>query len=99
MKEQRTNDRISKAMDVWLYKDNCRIALARTKNIAPSGMFIRADVMLFPRDCQLEVEFDGETSIERHRVAAKVVHRSLKGMGIAFHMGAHPSSEKKIFYD
>jgi len=84
MKEQRTNHRISKAMNVWLHKDDCLIALARTENITPSGMFIRADVMLFPKNCQLEVEFDGETSTMRYRVSAKVVHRCLKGVGIVF---------------
>lgn len=85
--EHRDNSRESRQINVRLYKDNDFIAAARTKNIDQNGMFIKTDVLLFPKNSHIEVVFDVESNkgkVEQCRVPATVVHRSLSGMGIKF---------------
>ena len=82
MKEHRTNDRTVQNISVWLYKNESLIALAKTQDITASGMFIKTNVLLFPKNSCLEIVFDNKDATKRHRVSARVVHRSLQGIGV-----------------
>jgi len=83
MKEHRTSDRTAQSINVWLYKNESLAALARTQDLTASGMFIKTDVLLFPKNSYLEIVFDNKEETKRYRVSAKVVHRSLQGIGVS----------------
>jgi len=81
-RDNRKNKRTVKEINVWLYNNEMLVALARTKNIAEKGFFIKTNVLLFPKNSKLEVVFDIGNKKERCRLPATVVHRSLEGIGV-----------------
>ena len=84
--ENRKSDREQKQIKVRLYQDNTFVTLATTNDITINGMFIRTDVLLFPKNSHLDVVLESQlfNSEKPIRYPATVVHRSLKGMGICF---------------
>jgi len=82
MKEHRTSDRTAQNINVWLYKNESLIALATTQDLSSSGMFIKTNVLLFPKNSRVDIVFDNKEETKRYRVPARVVHRSLQGIGI-----------------
>jgi len=84
MREHRKDFRSQKKMNVWIYRDQMLMGLARTVNFSSKGMFIKTDALRFPKSSELEVVFNDEHAEQRHCLVAKVVHRSMKGIGIEF---------------
>ncbi len=69
---------------VRLYKNKALIGLAETLNFASTGLFIKTDALLFPKNSLLEIEFISEGFSKVNRIAAIVVHRSFEGIGVKF---------------
>ena len=84
--ELRNLIRKEKTIKVWIHKDNDLLALGLTNNVSPDGMFIKTNVLIFPKNCDFEIVFDVEdgNNTRRCRIPVKVVHRSLKGIGVKF---------------
>jgi len=84
--EHRDYNRVAKETKVWLYKDNDIVALALSKNATSTGMFIKTNPLLFPKNSILHVAIDIDNAAKRSVIPATVVHRSLDGIGIEFNL-------------
>ena len=84
MDEKRGQCRSLKEFDIRLYQDGSFQKLAKSQNLNSSGMFIDTDALLFSKGSILEIVFENFKGSERFKVEAKVVHRSLKGIGVEF---------------
>ena len=99
MKVQRKHNRSLKEMFVRLYKNKNLQALAKTENLTSSGMFIHTNSLLYPKNFLLDIIYDEPETGKQHCINAKVIHRSLKGIGVQFqHVSTISlSKEKKQF--
>ncbi len=93
MKEHRMSGRTAQNINVWLYRNESLIALAKTQDLSLSGMFIKTNVLLFPKDSCLEIVFDNKEKTKRYRIPARVVHRSLQGVGVTLE---NPKTEESL---
>jgi len=84
MQEQRGHHRSSTELNIRLFQSGSLQNLAKTKNITSSGMFIQTDALLFPKGTLLDVVLEDMDNAVCFKVEAKVIHRSLKGIGVEF---------------
>ena len=81
---QRSKIRCCKEIDVWLYQNDNLIVMAKTENLTKDGMYIKTDGLIFPKDSAVEVAFLQENGKPKKHIKAKVVHRTLTGIGVTF---------------
>jgi hypothetical protein len=86
--DKRSQPRLEKEMNVWLYRNNNLIAKAKTKNITQRGMYIKIDSLLFPKASTMSVVFSTDKQSSHHQRHAVVVHRNLYGIGVSFQPAA-----------
>lgn len=72
-------------MKVRLYRDSSLVALCKVHYAGFSGMFIRTDPLLFPKNTLVEVEFvDNAEQYGATKRSAVVTERSIHGIGLTF---------------
>jgi len=94
--ENRKCDRENMQITVRIYQDDTFIAAAKTQDVTKGGMFINTDVLLFPKNSQIDVVFESPVgkSIKRHCYPATVVRRCWKGIGVR--LGIEKDLSKKL---
>jgi hypothetical protein len=85
--ERRSNSRINLYLStvVQVPSYNKRIVPARLVDISLGGAFIETEVLL-PANAALIIEFKlpGKFVLKKFRLNSRIVHRSLRGVGVAF---------------
>ena len=81
--DNRKFPRMQDDCDVLIYKENSLIVKAHTENCSECGVYLQTDGLLFPKDTSVKLVFSNEGSQEKP-VFGKVVHRTLRGVGIEF---------------
>lgn len=84
MHERRNQVRSTITLDLRLYQDDNLQTLAKAKDITVAGMFIQVDSLLFPKNALIDIVFDDAIRKISYRLPAKVMHRSLHGIGVSF---------------
>jgi len=82
--EQRPCYRLPVETDVWLYQNGSIFAKASLLNISRDGMFIKTNVMLLPKNSQLDVVMEITEGNVTKRVSylVTIIHRCLDGIGV-----------------
>jgi len=94
MQEQREHRRSSTEMSIRLFQNGSLQNLAKTQNLTSSGMFIQTDALLYPKDTLIDILLEDQCNSVCFKVEAKVIHRSLQGMGVEF---LNPSSQQDVY--
>lgn len=89
MKNDRETQRSLIEIDVRLYENSNFLALGRAINHSTCGMFIQTNSLLHPKGSSLNVSFNTPESSETCSFKARVVHRTINGIGVQFQ---HPLS-------
>lgn len=84
MINHRKTDRSATEIDVRLYEDTNLLALAKAKNHTSTGMFILTNSLLHPKGSSLNVSFEESKSSGTCSYTAKVIHRTINGIGVQF---------------
>lgn len=87
MLDRRQFARRSVNLDVVVVFNQHALALGRTLNIGPSGVFVRTNPIAYSCNTEVELEFTwriGAGKVQKNRVPVTVVHSSPKGMGLRF---------------
>jgi len=84
MQEQRQHRRSSTEMNIRIFQNGYLQNLAKSQNLTSDGMFIQTDALLFSKGTLLDVVFEDMNHSICYKVEARVVHRSLKGIGVEF---------------
>lgn len=82
--KHRNTLRNTEEVNVWLYQNDSLVAMAKTENMTDDGMYIKTNGLLFPKNSSLDIAFTPENSRPKNRLPAKVVHRTLHGIGVKF---------------
>ena len=82
--DDRPSYRLPVEIDAWLYKENSLFAKASILNVSHEGMFIRTNVMLLPKNSQLNVKLYILVNGQRKNISilVTVIHRCLDGIGV-----------------
>lgn len=91
MKNDRESQRSVIEIDVRLYENSNFLALGRAINHSPCGMFIRTNSLLHPRGSSLNVSFNTPESAAKCSFKAKVMHRTINGIGVQFQHQLSPA--------
>jgi len=94
MQEQRGHHRSSTEMNIRLFQNGSLQNLAKTQNLTSSGMFIQTDALLFPKGTLLDIVLEDLNNSVCFKVQAKVIHRSLKGIGVEF---LNPDGQQDVY--
>ena len=81
--EYRICPRVNMCLHVSLYRDNELDSNTFTQNCSEHGMYIKTNGLLFPKESEIEIRYIGGKN-QPIKLHAKVVHRSLNGIGISF---------------
>lgn len=84
--EHRFHPRATVEAEAVIFNRGTAAAIGRTRDLSLGGAFVRTGTLNFGRNTPLELELALRTAegVERHRLAAFVVHSGAEGIGLMF---------------